>query len=132
MRKHDLQSISTAVVQVTFYHSTLANLDGDSQSSESRLLPDSWLANGCLASRGGGAGGAFGKLLLSEVHVGWDTILIISLALSSSRLLHSRQVVKGRKRLFIQSQGAEDRLHLRLEAVALDELPRLLPPIYRY
>jgi len=30
---------------------------------------------------------------------------------------------------FIQSQGAEDRLYLRLEAVALDELPRLLPDL---
>lgn len=30
---------------------------------------------------------------------------------------------------FIQSQGAEDLLHLRLDAVALDELPRLLPDL---
>lgn len=28
---------------------------------------------------------------------------------------------------FIQSQGSEDLLHLRLDAVAHDELPRLLP-----
>jgi len=70
-----------------------------------------------------------GMVSMTEKRMYLGVYLLTNRGLSSSRLLHSRQVVKGRKRLFIQSQGAEDRLHLRLEAVALDELPRLLPDL---
>ena len=75
------------------------------------------------------AGGAFGKMLLSEVHVGWDTVLNCFFSAFLEPPVAFQAGGKRTEAAFIQSQSADDLLYLRLEAVALDELPRLLPDL---
>jgi hypothetical protein len=64
---------------------------------------------------------AFGKMLLSEVHVGWDTVLHRFFSAFLEPPVAFQTGGKRTEAAFIQSQGAEDLLHLRLEAVTLDE-----------
>ena len=67
------------------------------------------------------AGGAFGKMLLREVLVGWDTVLDCYFISFLKRPVALQANGKRMEAAFIQSQGAEELLYLRLETVALDE-----------
>jgi hypothetical protein len=67
------------------------------------------------------AGWAFGKMILGEVHVGWDTVLDRFFGAFLEPPVALQTDGERMEAAFIQSQGAEELLYLRLEAVALDE-----------